>query len=225
MSKGFTLGITEEDVAKVGGGNTFIGTSGVYETKILAVVVDENENGATSLGFLVELGEGHTQMLYGALPLATFDNKTKLDANIKTFGALCMLADVPVATKFKPVEATLPIGKGGADKDVYVLDEFNDVEVKMWIKQEYFRKGDGTIGDKRLVKRFYRIEDDADASEINNTEAIGTRFQKDSKYHEEVAYKDVTEADVKAMIDGKKSGSKPTVAPATKPNVSRFAKK
>ena len=230
-SKGsFTLGISEEDLDKVGGNASFIGTSGVYDVTIQAVVVDENEHGSISLGFYVALGENKPQMLYGALPLSTYDGKTQLDGNQKTFGALAKLAGLPVKGKFNPVEAELPIGKSGAMKEVLILEDFEGLEVKMWVKQEFYRKGDNSIGDKRMIMRFYRANDAADASELDKPETIGTRFEKDSKYHTDVKYGEgVTQAEAEAYIKGTKTsgagkgGSTPS-ATVEVPK-SRFAKK
>lgn len=223
-AKGFSLGITEEDVNKVGG-SSFIGTSGVYDVTVLAVTVDENENGAISLGFYVDLGNDNTQMLYGALPLSTFDNNTKLDGNRKTFGAFCMLSGVPVDMKFNPVEAELPIGKEGAMKEVFILDDFAEIKVKAWVKLEHYRKSDNTIGEKKHIMRFYRAEDNADASELKNPETIGTRFAKDSEHHTSTKYNGCTEEEVKAAIDARKGGTSGTTSGAkSEEKKSRFAK-
>ena len=227
MSKGFSLGITEEDLEKTGGNSSFIGTSGVYDATILAVVVDENEHGSITLGFYVDAGGEKPQMLYSALALSTFDNSKTLDNNRKVFGGLCMLAGVAVNGKFNPVEAVLPIGKNGAEKEVLILDDFEDIPVKMWVKQEYYRKGTGEIGDRRTVMRFYRQNDNADASELKNPETIGTRFEKDSKYHSDIKYAEgVTAEDVKNWLDGlkanKTTGTKTTAEAA--PAKSRFKK-
>jgi hypothetical protein len=190
-------------------------------------VVDENDNGAISLGFLVDLGNDKPQMLYGALPLSTFDGKTQLDGNQKTFGALAKLAGLSVKGKFNPVEAELPIGKAGALKEVLILEDFEGLEVKMWVKQEFYIKGDGTIGDKRVIMRFYRASDAADVSELDKPEIVGTRFEKDSKYHTDVKYGEgVTQEDAEAYIKGTKSTGKTGTATATvEVPKSRFAKK
>jgi len=226
MSKGFSLGITEEDLEKSGGGASFIGTSGVYDVTVNAVTVDENEHGTITLGFFVELENGKTQMLYGALPLSTYDNQTVLTGNRKAFGGLCQLADRDVAGKFNPVEASLPIGKAGAMKDVLMLDDIVDVPVKMWVKQEFYRKGDGSIGDKRVAVRFYRQSDNADGSEIKHPEKIGERFAKDEKYHTDVKYTDVTAAEAEAYLKGRsgKSDAGTTATPTVEVKKSRFAK-
>lgn len=222
----FKLSITKEDVAKGAGGATFIGTSGVYDVSILAVVVDQNENGAVSLGFYVDLGNDNKQMLYGALPMSTYDGKTVLESNQKTFGSLCAIAGVDIETDFAPIEAELPIGKGGAMKEVTIFEEFEDVPVKLWVKQDYYKKNDGTIGDSRIVKGIFRASDNASGDEILNGTEAGVRYEKQSKYFNDVGYKDVTEAEVKAMIDARRGGdtggAKTATAASTKR--SRFAK-
>ena len=225
----FKLNVTKEDVAKAStGGASFIGTSGIYDVTILAVVADENEHGAVSFGFYVDLGNDHKQMLYGALPMAHYDNSQILESNQKTFGALCTIAGVDIETDFEPVEASLPIGKAGAAKDVAILEEFEDVAVKMWIKQDYYRKGNGEIGESRTVRGFFRTEDNASADEIINGTTPGERYARQEKYFNDVGYKDVTEEEVKEMIDARKgggSGSAPKkAAPAATAKRSKFAK-
>lgn len=225
MAKGFTLGIKEEDLEKVGGKASFIGTSGLYDVTVLAVTVDENEHGSISLGLYVDLGNDNKQMLYGALPLSTYDNSKTLEGNRKTFGALCKLAGISVEQKFNPIEGELPIGKEGAMKEVLILDDITDVEVSMWVKAEYFLKGDNSIGEKRLVMRFYRQSDHADVSELNKPETIGTRFAKDEPYHNEVVYKEVTAEDVEASRNARKGGTAaPKVEAGKAPTKSRFGK-
>ena len=227
----FKLNITKEDVAKVSTGSSFIGTSGIYDVTVTAVTVDQNDNGAVTLGFFVDLGNDNKQMLYGALPMSTYDNKTDLEGNKKIFGAFCTIAGVDLETNFEPVEATLPIGKGGAAKDVTIFEEFEDVPVKLWIKQDYYRKGNGEIGDSRTIKGVFRTTDNASGDEILRAEEgqeveFGARFEKQSKYFADVGYKDVTEDEVKTMIDSRRSGDAPTTSKtsASTAKRSRFAK-
>lgn len=221
----FKLQVTKEDIAKGSGGASFIGTSGIYDVSIIAVIVDQNEHGAVSLGFYVDLGNDNKQMLYGALPMASYDNKTVLENNHKIFGTLCTIAGVDLDTNFEPIEASLPIGKNGAAKDVSIFEEFEDVPVKLWIKQDFYKKKDGSIGDSRIIKGIYRPEDNASGDEIINNKDFGTRYEKQSKYFEDVGYKDVTEDEVKAMIEARKSGSEaPAKTTASTAKRSRFAK-
>ena len=228
----FKLKVTKEDVAKGGGGGaSFIGTSGVYDATILAVTYDENDNGAPTLGFYVDLGNDNTQMLYGALPMANYDNTQVLEGNQKTFGGLCTLADVDLATDFEPVEASLPIGKQGAAKDVNILEEFEDVPVRLWVKQEYYRKGDKSIGENRILRGVFRQEDNASADELiaaeNGDEVeFGSRFARLEKYFKDIKYADVTPEEVQAMIDARSGKDTKADKPAgkTTERKGRFAK-
>jgi hypothetical protein len=223
----FKLSVTKEDVAKGStGGASFIGTSGIYDVSVLAVTVDENEHGSTQLGFYVDLGNDNKQMLYGALPLATYDNSQALEGNQKTFGAICTIADVPMDKDFEPVEAELPIGKGGAMKEVAILEDFEDLELKIWVKQDYYRKKDGSIGDQRVIKGAFRAEDNASGDEIINEGEYGSRFARQEKYFTDVGYRDVTEDEVKAMVEARRAGGSTPAkkAPAAAAKKSRFAK-
>jgi hypothetical protein len=220
----FKLSVTQEDVAKPAGNGSFIGTSGVYPVTIQAVTMDENEHGAVTFGLYVDLGNDNKQMLYGALPMALYDNSKPLEGNQRTFGGLCTLAGVDLDTDFVSVEASLPIGKGGAAKDVAVLEEFEDLEVILWIKQDYYRKKDGSIGENRTVKGVFRTEDNASPDEIINESEVGVRYEKQSKYFTDVGYRDVTEEEVKEMIEARKSGGEAPAKKAATPKRSKFAK-
>jgi hypothetical protein len=223
----FKLGLTKADLGKAtGGGSSFISTSGIYDVTILAVVVDQNEHGRTSLGFYVDLGNDAKQMLYSALPFANWDNTKQYDGNKAIFGTLYAILGIDPEDDVESIEASLPIGKGGSAKDVIILDGFEDIEVSMWVKAEYYRKKDDTIGENRVVRGFFRQEDKASGDEIVNGTEAGIKYSKQEKYFTDVSYgDDVTEADVKAMIDARKGGTdapKPEAPPQAKR--SKFAK-
>lgn len=221
----FKLNVTQEDVAKASTGTSFIGTSGIYDVTVLAVTVDENDNGQVNLGFYVDLGNDKKQMLYGALPMSTYDGKTVLEGNQKTFGAFCTIAGVDMSTNFEPIEAQLPIGKANAMKDVMIFEEFEDVPVKLWVKQDFFRKGDNSIGDSRTIKGVFRDTDNASGDEIINGTEAGVRYSKQEKYFTDVGYNKVTEEEVAEMIKARsKKDGNDTPAPAATAKRSKFAK-
>lgn len=211
--------VNTAEAAKASTGGNYISQSGVYDVTIKAITVDMNDSGARTLGFFVE-HNGQDQMLYGALRLDNNDGSPSFQA--AAFNKLCVIVDLDTVSD--PEEASLPIGKEGAEKDVAVLPDFQDLDVKMWIQFEY-NVYNGEIKEKKLVKSFYRA-DGASSDEIINDTEIGVRFEKDSKYHGNTSYKDgLTEESVQAWIAGGRSGGATASAPKTAAPKPSFGKK
>ncbi len=202
--------VSVEEAAKASTGGNYINQSGVYDVAIKAIIVDYNDKGARTLNFYVD-HNGQEQVIYGALRLDNNDGTPSFQA--AQFNKLCVIAGLDVVSE--PEEATLPIGKEGADKDVAVLPDFQDLDVKLWIQQEY-SVYEGSIKEKKLIKGFY-APNGASADEIINETEIGARFAKDEKYHTNTSYKDnLTEEVVQKWIsEGRKEGTmgKTTTAP------------
>ena len=202
----FKVNINE--AAKASTGGNYISQSGVYDINIKAITVDINDKGARTLSFYVSHND-QDQMLYSALRLDNNDGSQSFQA--AAFNKLCVIAgreDIQ-----DPEEATLPIGKDGSDKDVAVLPDFVDLDVKMWVQFEYSLYND-EIKEKKLIKSFY-APDGTSADEIINGTESGVRFAKDSKYHSNTSYKDgLTEEVIQKWItDGRKNTvAKPTTA-------------
>lgn len=163
-------------------GGNYINTSGVYDVTIKAVIVDYSDKGDRNLNFYVE-HNGQDQVIYGAIALDA--NKDGNYFQRPAFDQLLVITDN--LSLGDPEEATLPIGKGGIDKDVAIYPELCDLDVKMWIRQEFYINKEGSIKEKKLVKGFYSV-DGSSADEITNGTESGVRFNKDSKYHSTIAY-------------------------------------
>lgn len=206
--------IDRNEAAKASTGGNYISQSGVYDVTIKAVTVDMNDKGARTLGFYVSHND-QDQMLYSALRLDNNDGSPSFQA--AAFNKLCVIAGLDTITD--PEEATLPIGKEGSDKDVAVLPDFQDLDVKMWIQFEYDIYND-EIKEKKLIKGFY-TPDGTSADEIINETESGVRFAKDSKYHANTSYKDgLTEESVQAWIAAGRKGSTPSATKTAAPKVS-----
>lgn len=207
-----------EKAAKVGG--NYIMSSGLYDVTIHAVTVDTNENDAKTLGLFVNYN-GNDQMLYGALGLDLYDGRLN-DSGYATFDRLAVVAGID-GDIADPEETTLPIGKGGADKDVSVLPDFADVECKIWIRCEYYRKKDGTIGENRVLVNAFRA-DGASAEEILNETEVGVRLQKQANLSNDFTANkyskkgDVTAEDVDAWIAGGRGQDAKPSAPTKAPS-------
>ncbi|MBD3750729.1 MAG: hypothetical protein IE931_14675 [Sphingobacteriales bacterium] len=202
--------VSVEDAAKTTTEGNYINQSGVYDVTIKAIIVDYNDKGARTLSFYIE-HNGQEQVLYGALRLDNNDGTSSFQA--AQFNKLCVIAGLD--TVAEPEEATLPIGKNGADKDVAILPDFVDLDVKIWIQFEY-SVYNGSIKERKLIKGFYAANG-ASADEIINDTEYGVRFAKDEKYHSNTTYKDGLTAETvqKWIADGRKEGTmgKTTVAP------------
>ena len=114
--------------------------------------------------------------------------------------------------------------KGDTMQELMVLTEFDDMPVKIKVKERYGRYN-GKITKQLEIDNFYRAKDNATASEIINDKELGKQYEKDLKYANAIKYSDgLTEEEVKAWKE-KNSGqttSEPTKA--TKPVANPFAK-
>jgi len=206
--------VNTESAAKVEGGN-FINQSGIYDVTIKAIIVDTNDKGARSLNFYID-NNGTEQVIYGGLRLDNNDGSANFQAN--TFNKLCVVAGLESIQD--PVEATLPIGKAGAAKDVAVLPDFEEFDCKMRVQMEYsinsMGANVGKIRESKHIKAFYRT-DGAEASEILNETEPGIKLSKDLVYAENVTYKDDLTAEAIAawIAGGRDASATPTAATAT----------
>lgn len=205
--------------AKSEGGN-YITESGIYDVTLKHVLVDQNDSGSTSLSFVVERN-GQEQVIWSGLRLTNNDGSENFQA--ATFHKLLAILDIEDVAD--PEEAVLPIGKDGADKEVYVLADIPEADVKMRVQMEY-SKYQGDIKEKKLVKAFYR-EDGASAEEILNETEIGVKLAKDEEYASNVTYRDdLTAEEVQEWIKGGRgSGGAKGTGGKTDTNKPKFGKK
>lgn len=216
--------IDQEVVSKASNGGAYITDSGIYEVTVGALTLDVNEHGARQIGAYVTLDGENYQMLYGALPLDLFDNSQELDNNVKTLMRIATVAGFEDIED--PVEAVLPIGKEGADKDCMVFEQFEGTQLKLWVKAEYNKGKDGRIYESRIIKDAFRVEDNASADEIVNDTEAGTKYSKREAYFEEVKYKDTDKEEVDQWIaDGRPKTTSSSSSTAAKPKKSFGAKK
>jgi hypothetical protein len=203
--------------AKAEGGSNHINQSGIYDVTIKNVIVQTNDHGARSLDLYID-NAGTPQVLFSAIKLDNNDGSANFQAPI--FSKLCVVAGIEDVSD--PEEATLPIGKDKAPKDVAVLPDFVGIEVKMRVQMEYsvipegYSKS-GQISEKKVIKAFYTASG-ASASEILNETEAGIQLGKDEKYAENVTYKnDLTAESVAAWIAGGRGAEKASTGSATAP--------
>ena len=172
-----------EDVRQ--GGTNHIVRSGAYEVVIKAPVVSVSSGGSKSVDLFVD-HQGQQQMVYGGLRVTNNDgSQNKIGAKI--FNQLVIIADLEDVAD--PVDITLPIGKGGADKEVAALEDLAEMPVIMRIQMEYgiYR---GNIQERKVIKSFFRVGDHASAEEIVNEKDFGSAWEREQKYLDHVTYKD-----------------------------------
>jgi len=213
---------------RVGGSSKFLNKAGIYDVNVIAAFVNEGKGGSLTVDFFIEKDE-QPQPLYGSLRI-TNNNGDENKIGAATFNKLLVILDEDEAAD--PEEATLPMGKDGADKDVAVIPNLTDFEVKVWVAIEY-SVYNGSIKEKKVIRNFYRANDGASAEEIVNEAEPGQQYAKDLEYLETsenkgVIYKDNLTADqVQEWIKGgRKEGTVGGSTSAAKPNFSkrRFGK-
>lgn len=216
--------------AKAEGGSAFINNSGIYDITLKNIIVDVNNFGARSLSLFIDHA-GTPQTLFSAIKLDNNDGTPNFQAPL--FSKLCVVAGVEDVSD--PVEATLPIGVAKADKNVAVLQEFEDIELKMRIQMEYsvvpaedkngkkYAKA-GEISEKKIIKAFFTSEG-ASANEILNETEVGVNLEKDMKYADNVTYKEgLTAESVAAWVAGGRKGTA-SATPASSAPKPTFGKK
>ena len=216
----------EEALKEGGGGNSkYIGRTGIYPVTILGAFISEGRNGSVSVDFFVD-HEGQNQTVYGNLRVFNNDGSDN-EIGQGTFNKLQVLAGLDSVSD--PVDGELPIGKAGADKDVPVLEDFNDFECQIHVQMEYGIYN-GSYTEKTVIKGFYGA-DGASAAEFVKGEDIGKSLAfVTENYGENVTYNDGTDPEViKEWIKAKrpkntaKSGgaSTPAAGGAAKPSFNK----
>jgi hypothetical protein len=208
----FKASVKEEDV-KQGGGSDYLNGSGVYPVTILGAIANESKNGSITVDLFVD-HNGQKQIVYGNLRITNNDGSPN-EIGAKIFNQMLIIAGVSDVAE--PTEGQLPIGKAGALKDVALLEEFTDVEIMLRIQLEYGRYN-GSITEKKVIKGFYRAMDNATAEEIALEKTPGEGYERDTKYFDNITYKDgVTSDEVAAWVaGGRGKGSAPAGADAAK---------
>jgi len=215
----------KESVAERTGGNSkYITQPGIFDVNVIAAFVNEGKGGSLSVDFFIDKDE-QPQPLYGNLRITNNSgDENKIGA--ATFNKLLVILDEDEAAD--PEEATLPMGKDGADKDVAVIPNLTDFDIKVWVAIEY-SVYNGSIKEKKVIRNFYRADDGASAEEIVNEAEPGVQYAKDLEYLETsenkgVIYKDdLTKETIDKWIKGgRKEG---TIGGSTSVKKPSFAKK
>ena len=200
-----------EDVKQASSG--YITRSGVYHVNILVPFVNTSEAGSSVVDMFLE-HEGQQQALYGNLRVTNKKDESGEDVpnkiGAKIFNQMLIIADVDSVGD--AVEADLPIGKGGIDKKVAILEDLADTDIMIRIQMEY-SMWKNSIQERKVIKGFYRVGDNATAEEVVNDTQPGKGYEGDKKYFDNVTYKDdLTEDDIVTWIKG---GRKPGGASGT----------
>lgn len=193
----FKASKSKEDVAQ-SSGTAYLNASGCYPVNIIAPFANVSKGGSTSVDLFID-HQDQKQVVYGNLRI-TNNNGEPNAIGAKVFNQLMIIADVEEVSD--PIDAELPIGKNGADQDCGVLEDLADIDVILRIQMEY-SVYNGSIQEKKVIKGFYRAEDMASAEEIVNETEAGVQYEKDSKYFDNITYKDNLDADaIAAWVAG-----------------------
>ncbi len=188
------------------GGNNPVPTSSLYDLTIKAAFVDVAPWGDQTLSLVIEK-DGSTKTLYSCLNLGpeSMDGQEAwkvemVDKAWATFDHLCIACGIDPEDVTDTETIALPIGKGGKDVDSEVFTQFEDTQVKLWIKQEYYVSKKGDIGDNLILKEAFTIEG-LSGDEILREETEPVRLGKITIYTEAVKYgNDLTAEAIDAWI-------------------------
>lgn len=195
---------TDKKALEQTSGSNYLNASGCYPVNIIAPFASVTEKGSVSVDLFLEHKE-QKQVIYGNMRITNNDgNENAIGA--KVFNQLMIIAGVEEVGD--PIDAELPIGKKDAAKDVGVLEDLTDVDIILRMQMEY-TVWNGNIQESKVIKGFFRAEDNASAEEIVNETEAGVQYAKDSKYFEIVTYKDGLDAAAVAawVTDGRPKGT------------------
>lgn len=204
-----------EDNTGVG---NWINTSGVYEVTIKAVIVDTTPGGSVFLNLWLD-HQGQLQPIYQAMRL-TNNNGDPNKVGVGMYHR--MAAVIGVGDNYdvsEPVPRMIPMGAGGKEVECMVLEDFDDQPIKVRVQMEY-ELYNGKIKEKKIVRNYFRIEDNATAAEIiDDVDTKGSQYEKELQYADKVSYKDgLTEEDVQKWISSLRGGSKAPTTTDNKPS-------
>ena len=172
----FATAKTDTKSLEQSSGSKFITKSGLYPVTILAPFVSVGKNGAQTVDLFVEYEE-KAQTIYGKMSLTNNDGKPN-EIGAKIFNQLLVVSGVDDVAD--PVDMELPIGKKGADKEVAVLEDLQDISCFLEIQMTY-NIWNNSIQENSIIRGFYR-EDKASAAEVVNETEVGVQFAKQEAY-------------------------------------------
>lgn len=212
-----------EKLAAAPKSGAYINTSGVYDITLKALTVDLSPWGTTNIGMYIEVG-GNPKMMYSVIDLGPDDTsgleqwqKDSYTRAWETLDKLAVVCGVDPSDLSETETVSLPIGKDGAEKDVEVITEISDVDIKAWFKFEYYKSKDGEIKEKVLFKEAFTSAG-LSADEVLREEKEPVRITKLEKYFTAVSYKsELTAEIVDAWIAGGRTSAAPKSSTAPKP--------
>jgi len=211
----FKVTTNPEAVKESGGGASFIGSSGIYDTTITFASLDVSTNGAESVNFNLDYN-GNSQTIYG--PYVTNTNGDTNEIGAALINKLAIIAGMTDGDDFEIENETHAVGKDNKEQEFAVITNFSDLAIKIRLQEEYYipEKGakKGEIQKRMVIKSFFR-EDGASAEEIVNETEIGKRLALETeKYAKNITYKNgLTEEDITTWYEAKKSGGSKTPTP------------
>ena len=170
-----------ESVAENTGGNSkYLNKPGFYDVEVLAAMANPGNGDSLVIDLFID-NEGQQQPLYGNIRILN-NNGEENPIGMSLFNKLLVIQDLEEAED--PEEAVLPIGKGGADKDVAIVPNLTEFPISLQLNIEY-SVYNGSINEKKIIRNFFRASDHATAAEIvNEVDTVGGQYTKDVAYFE-----------------------------------------
>lgn len=177
---------SKDVVSEAGSGGNFIGGSGIYDVTInFASVAQSDKSEAQSVNFNITYN-GNTQTIWG--PYVTDKEGNDIEIGSNLILKLGLIAGMEDGDELEFSEETFKVGKDNTPTEFTIIDQFTDLDVKMYIKQEFSRYN-GKITERLALKAFFRSEDGASAEEIVNDKDFGKRLaETEEKYASTIGY-------------------------------------
>ena len=216
----FRVNVSSEAIKESSGGN-FISTSGVYPITINFVSIDQTDNGAYRFNMNIDY-MGNTQTIYGAN--IQNNNGSENPIGSRLLNKICKIAGLDTGAQLVLEEETHNVGKDNEAKAFIVATDLSGLQCQIQVK-EVFDRYKGEIKRKLDPVNFFSMEgataDELAVRDAGNPVTIGTQLAKILENESTTAYKlgkdengqPVTDAEVLAFKEAKKSGKPTTGAP------------
>ena len=216
---------TQADALKESGaGGQFISNSGIYPVTINFLSINQSSKGSYNYALNIDYN-GNSQTIYG--PTIQNNDGSENVIGSRSLNKVCVIAGLDSGAALNLEEEEHTVGKDNEVKTFVVATDLSGLECKLQLKRVY-DKYKGEIKPKLNIESFFRMSDGASADEIvaeanGKDVTFGAQLAKieeneattQPRYGKDEDKNQVTEEEVAAFLEAKKSGNSTTTSAPT----------
>lgn len=211
----FTITTDAATVAETSG-SSYISKSGIYDVTIKHASISKSPGGSEKVIFNINW-DGNDQTIYGPCYKNNDGNPNTIGTRI--YNKLGIIVGMREGDRPTIQQETHAVGPNKEQKELAVIQEFTDQNVKFRLQEEYTCYN-GQIRKSMEIRNVFH-ESGASANEILSNGTVGEDLEKEQKYASNVTYKDgLTAEDV---AEWKASKSKDNAATTPKASTNKAA--